>query len=139
MPSSYLSYAVDFDGDGKRDIWNNETDAIGSVANYFKRHGWKRDFPVTLPAGGVDPHRHARFLNGKLKPAFTLGELRKAGMKFNDLINDRLKAALITLDTDKGKEYWLGLDNFYTITRYNHSPMYAMAVWQLGNAILEAP
>jgi len=76
---------------------------------------------------------------GKLKPAFTLGELRKAGVKFDDLINDRLKAALITLDTDKGKEYWLGLDNFYTITRYNHSPMYAMAVWQLGNAILEAP
>lgn len=137
MPSSYLAYAVDFDGDGKRDIWNNETDAIGSVANYFTRHGWKRDFPVTLPASGVDAKRHAPFLDGKLKPAFTLAQLRKAGIRFDDLINDQLKAALIELETDKGREYWLGLDNFYVITRYNHSPMYAMAVYQLGEAIRE--
>ena len=135
MPSSYLSYAVDFDGDGKRDIWNNETDAIGSVANYFARHGWKRDFPVTLPALGVDPDRHARFLNGKLKPAFTLKELREAGIRFDDPINEQLKAALLEFDTGQGREYWLGLDNFYVITRYNHSPMYAMAVWQLAESI----
>ena len=137
MPSSYLSYAVDFDGDGKRDIWNNENDAIGSVANYFARHGWKRDFPVVLPAGGVDPNRHAGFLTGELKPAHTLAQLREAGIRFDDMINDQLEAALIALETDKGNEYWLGLDNFYVITRYNHSPMYAMAVYQLGEAIRE--
>ena len=135
MPSSYLAYAVDFDGDGKRDIWKNETDAIGSVANYFARHGWKRDFPVTLPVDGVDPNHHASFLNGKLKPAFTLAQLREAGLRFDEAINDQLKAALIEFGTDSGKEYWLGLDNFYVITRYNHSPMYAMAVHQLGEAI----
>ena len=137
MPSSYLAYAVDFDGDGKRDIWNNETDAIGSVANYFARHGWKRDFPVTLPASGVDKEKHADFLTGKLKPTHTLAQLHEAGIRFDDLINDQLKAALIALKTDEGTEYWLGLDNFYVITRYNHSPMYAMAVYQLGEAIRE--
>lgn len=135
MPSSYLAYAVDFDGDGKRDIWKSETDAIGSVANYFANHGWKRDFPVTLPAQGVDPVDHAPFINGGLKPAFTLAQLRKAGLHFDDAINDQLKAALIELRTDSGKEYWLGLNNFYVITRYNHSHMYAMAVHQLGEAI----
>ena len=135
MPSSYLEYAVDFDGDGRRDTWKNETDAIGSVANYFARHGWKRDFPVTLPAKAVDPKRHARFLDGGVKPAFTLAELRDAGIRFDELVNDQLKAALIGLETEEGMEYWLGLDNFYVITRYNHSPMYAMAVYQLGEAI----
>jgi len=135
MPSSYLEYAVDFDGDGKRDIWKNEADAIGSVANYFARHGWKRDFPVTLPAEGVDPARHARFLTEDPRPVFTLGELRRAGIRFDDLINDDLKAALIELETEQGREYWLGLHNFYVITRYNHSPMYAMAVHQLGEAL----
>lgn len=138
MPSSYLAYAVDFDGDGKRDIWNDATDAIGSVANYFARHGWKRDFPVTLPAQGVDPRRHARFLDGDLKPTFTLAELRRAGIRFDRLVNDQLKASLVTLETDAGAEYWLGLNNFYVITRYNHSPMYAMAVYQLGEALAES-
>ena len=134
MPSSYLEYAVDFDGDGHRDIWKNETDAIGSVANYFARHGWKRDFPVTLRAKGIDPKRHARFLEGGIKPAFTLKELRQAGIRFDDLVNEALRAALIRLETDQGDEYWLGLNNFYVITRYNHSPMYAMAVYQLSQA-----
>jgi len=138
MPSSFLAYAVDFDGDGKRDIWNNETDAIGSVANYFKRHGWKRDFPVVLPAQGVDPKRHRAYLDGGLKPRHTLAELRRAGIQFDDLINDQLEAALIELETDQGKRYWLGLDNFYTITRYNHSPMYALVVHQLSQAIAKA-
>ncbi len=135
MPSSFLAYAVDFDGDGRRDIWTSETDAIGSVANYFARHGWKRDFPVVLRAEGVDPERHRRFLEGGLKPAFTLAELRAAGIRFDDMVNDRLKAALVRLKTDDGAEYWLGLNNFYVITRYNRSPMYAMAVHQLGEAL----
>ncbi len=135
MPSSYLAYAVDFDGDGKRDIWKNEIDAIGSVANYFARHGWKRDFPVALRARGVDPERHAAFLQAGLKPTFTLEKLQAAGIEFDGDINPRLQAALIALKTDQGAEYWLGLNNFYVITRYNRSPMYAMAVYQLARAI----
>lgn len=135
MPSSYLAYAVDFDGDGKRDIWHNPTDAIGSVANYFARHGWQPGQPVTAP---LEPpaQEHKRFINGKLKPAFTLDELRRAGLRFDPELPDTLRTAIIELETKKGKEYWLGLENFYTITRYNHSPMYAMAAYQLGERIL---
>ncbi len=136
MPSSYLAYAVDFDGDGKRDIWNNETDAIGSVANYFARHGWKAGQPVTTPVSGVkDIHR--KFLDAGLKPRFTLGQLRQAGLSLDPALGDDLATALVKLVTDKGPEYWAGLNNFYVITRYNHSELYAMAVYQLGERIRE--
>lgn len=136
MPSSYLAYAVDFDGDGKRDIWNNETDAIGSVANYFARHGWTKGLPVTAPIQSV-PKDLKKYLKAGLKPAFTLGEFKQAGMKVPAGLDDRLEAALIKLVTDKGPEYWAGLKNFYVITRYNHSEMYAMVVYQLGERIHE--
>lgn len=134
MPSSYLAYAVDFDGDGKRDIWNNETDAIGSVANYFARHGWKKGLPVTaqLSLVAVEPKK---FLRKSSKPGFTLGEFRKAGIKVPENLDDDLETALIKLVTDKDVEYWAGLRNFYVITRYNHSDMYAMAVYQLSERI----
>ncbi len=134
MPSSYLAYAVDFDGDGKRDIWNNETDAIGSVANYFARHGWKRDLPVTAALASV-PDNSQEYLKAGLKPSFSLGEFRKAGMKVAEELPDSLKTALIKLELDDTVEYWAGLENFYVITRYNHSEMYAMAVHQLGERI----
>ncbi len=137
MPSSYLAYAVDFDGDGKRDIWNNETDAIGSVANYFARHGWKVGQPVTTPVSGVKDI-HQKFLDAGLKPRFTLGQLRKAGLSLDPALGDNLATALVKLVTDKGPEYWAGLNNFYVITRYNHSELYAMAVYQLGERIREA-
>jgi len=136
MPSSYLAYAVDFDGDGKRDIWNNETDAIGSVANYFARHGWVQGLPVTARLGSV-PKDPKKYLQPGLKPAFTLGELRKAGITVPSDLEDDLETALIKLVTDQGAEYWAGLKNFYVITRYNHSEMYAMAVYQLGERIHE--
>jgi membrane-bound lytic murein transglycosylase B len=136
MPSSYLAYAVDFDGDGKRDIWNNETDAIGSVANYFARHGWTKGLPVTAPIQSV-PKDPKKYLKAGLKPTFTLGEFKRAGMNVPAGLDDSLEAALIKLVTDKGAEYWAGLKNFYVITRYNHSEMYAMVVYQLGERIHE--
>ncbi|HDK37737.1 MAG TPA: lytic murein transglycosylase B [Thiolapillus brandeum] len=136
MPSSYLAYAVDFDGDGKRDIWNNETDAIGSVANYFARHGWQKGLPVTALLKSV-PANPSKYLQAGLKPKFTLGEFRKAGMVVPPALDDDLKSALIELKTNAGPEYWAGLENFYVITRYNHSEMYAMAVYQLSERIRE--
>ncbi|WP_456380051.1 lytic murein transglycosylase B [Thiolapillus sp.] len=134
MPSSYLAYAVDFDGDGRRDIWNNETDAIGSVANYFARHGWKQGLPVTaaVEAAPVDVEK---YLEAGVKPRFTLGELRKAGAVVAPALDDALETALIRLETDQGEEYWAALKNFYVITRYNHSELYAMAVYQLSERI----
>jgi membrane-bound lytic murein transglycosylase B len=137
MPSSYLAYAVDFDGDKHRDIWNNETDAIGSVANYFARHGWKTGLPVAAPVSGIDK-KHQPFIDAGLKPEFTLGKLRQAGLSIDPALGDELDTALIKLVTEKGPEYWAGLNNFYVITRYNHSELYAMAVYQLGERIREA-
>ncbi len=134
MPSSYLAYAVDFDGDGKRDIWNNETDAIGSVANYLARHGWEKGLPVTAEFDSV-PANPKKYLEAGVKPSFTLGELRKAGMAVEPGLDDALEAALIRLETDQGEEYWAALKNFYVITRYNHSELYAMAVYQLSERI----
>ena len=134
MPSSYLNYAVDFDGDGKRDIWNNETDAIGSVANYFARHGWTQGDPVTRQVNGVT-QQHQRFVDAGMKPSNRIATLRKAGIDTGKDLPDDMLSSLIELETDAGKEFWLGLPNFYTITRYNHSNMYAMAAYQLSERI----
>ena len=129
ISSSYRHYAIDFDGDGKRDLWNNTEDAIGSVANYFKVHGWKPGAPVVIRArvnGQIEESRN------QLKPHTRIAELAKLGVQPMSKIDGQDKATVITLKGKKGKEYWLGLDNFYVITRYNHSAMYAMAVYQLS-------
>ena len=129
ISSSYRHYAVDFDGDGKRDLWNNTADVIGSVANYFDVHGWKTGGQVVIPArinGSIEETRN------KLKPHTRIADLVAEGVIPNTAVGDDEKATVITLKGKKGKEYWLGLDNFYVITRYNHSALYAMAVYQLS-------
>jgi membrane-bound lytic murein transglycosylase B len=134
MPSSYRAYAIDFDKDGHRDIWTNPTDAIGSIANYLAVHGWKPGESIVhrtelnraLPEG----------VNGTdLKPAFTREELAVAGFSLAQLPAGSDKLSVIGLTQAEGEEYWLGRQNFYAITRYNHSRMYAMAVYQLAEAI----
>jgi membrane-bound lytic murein transglycosylase B len=134
MPSSYRAYAIDFDKDGHRDIWTNPTDAIGSIANYLAVHGWKPGESIVhrtvlnnaLPEG----------INGTdLKPAFTREELAVAGFSLAELPAGSDKLSVIGLTQPEGEEYWLGRQNFYAITRYNHSRMYAMAVYQLAEAI----
>ena len=136
IASSYRNYAVDFDGDGRRDLQNSTADSIGSVAAYFKRHGWRRGAPVTSRARGVGrEHRH--FIEAGMKPSLTIGELAAAGIEpeLDDLPADAM-SSLIELQGTEASEYWLGLDNFYVITRYNHSNLYAMAVYQLSREIL---
>ncbi len=134
MPSSYRAYAVDSTGDGKRDIWNNWTDVAGSIANYFLEHGWKTDEEVVAQATtgtnwSGSPPRNI------LKPEDTVSSLSKKGVMFcTNLPNDDI-AQLITLDGANGSEYWVGFHNFFVITRYNHSAMYALAVHQLGQEI----
>lgn len=136
MPDSYRYYAVDFDGDGKRDIWNNDVDAIGSVANYFRKHLWQPGQPVTTRVGNVN-QSHQPLVKAGMKPSLTIGQLREAGIQVASDYDDALATSLIELQNAAGKEYWAGLNNFYSITRYNHSNMYAMAVYQLAQAILE--
>jgi len=129
ISSSYRQYAIDFDGDGKRDLWNSTADVIGSVANYFKVHGWKNGGLVVVPArvkGQIEETRN------KLKPHTSIADLANKGVVPEVAVDNDAKATVITLKGKRGKEYWLGLDNFYVITRYNHSALYAMAVYQLS-------
>ena len=134
IPSSYRAYAVDFDGDGKIDIVNNPVDAIGSVANYFKRHGWRAGGPVVSGAV-LKKNADTSLFNAGLKPTKTVLELSKAGIGSDRALPPELKATAMKLDGDEGDEYWIGLKNFYVITRYNHSAMYAMAAYQLSQLI----
>ena len=136
ISSSYRHYAVDFDGDGNRDLLTNPVDAIGSVANYFKQHRWKTGEPVASVARViVQPAKAnavASIVNQGLKPTLTIQEIKQAGLLPDALYPDNAKATAMELEGDEGIEYWVGLQNFYVITRYNHSPLYAMAVYQLS-------
>ena len=135
MPSSYRAYAVDFDGDSRRDLWQNPQDAIGSVANYLRAHHWRRGESITLPAR-VQGSGYRSLLSTKLqKPAHSVANMRSLGVTSKVPTDDNKPAILLELKGDRGLEYWLGFDNFYTITRYNHSPLYAMAVYQLSQEI----
>lgn len=134
IPSSFLAYAVDFDGDKKRDIWGNPVDAIGSVANYFARHGWRAGEPIisgVLLNGQVD----SEWFNQSLKPELTLGEWRQRGVVAKSEVADDQLATLMRMSSEQGDQYLLGLHNFYVITRYNHSRLYANAVRELSEAI----
>ncbi len=134
IPSSYRHYAIDFDGDGVADIVNNPVDAIGSVANYFRAHGWKPGELVTTTAQ-VSSKYNLDVANKKLKPAHTVAELKQHGYQPTALVSEEAMATAMRLKGDKGVEFWLGLDNFYVITRYNHSRLYAMAVYHLSETL----
>ncbi len=137
IPSSYRHYAIDFDDDGKRDIWENNKDVIGSVANYFSRHGWQRNQLVTVKVSDVNS-QHQSFVDAGMKPSLSVGRLREAGIGIDEKVRPSMTTSLVELVTDNGNEYWAGLHNFYVITRYNHSNMYAMAVYQLSQEIKKA-
>ncbi len=134
MPSSYREYAVDFDGDTKRDIWTNPDDAIGSIANYLKRHGWVAGESIAHKAS-LSREEPVAFLEKGYKPTLTREELAAAGVSLKTLPYANDKIALISLTQEDGEEYWLVRQNFYSITRYNHSRMYAMTVKQLAELI----
>jgi membrane-bound lytic murein transglycosylase B len=135
IPSSYRRYAVDFDGDRLTDLWHNPGDAMASVANYLKIHGWETGRPVAIRTQ-IGGWGYAQFLDGKLEPKIELTRLKQAGITPVTEIQGNPLVALIALETETGGyEYWLGLKNFYVITRYNRSPLYAMAVYQLAQAI----
>ena len=127
MPSSYKQYAVDFSGDGHINLWD-PVDAIGSVANYFKAHGWVKGDQVAVMANGQAPG-----LPNGFKTKYSISQLAAAGLTPQQPLGNHQQASLLRLDVGTGYQYCL--PNFYTITRYNHSTHYAMAVWQLGQAV----
>lgn len=134
IPSSFRKYAIDFDGDGKRDIWKNPTDAIGSVASYFAEHGWVEGAEVVSPAKVVKEINKDWYNNG-LDLKLTIREWHARSIQGGTGLNLADKATLMRLDSNKKEQYWFGLQNFYVITRYNRSRFYAMAVYQLSQLI----
>ena len=135
MPGSFRAYAMDFDGDGHIDIWTNPVDAIGSVASYFKRHGWVSGESVVSRAQVKGEQADSGLTQG-LDPVKTVGELRTLGWSSADVLRDDIPVTAFRFDGAEGQEYWMGLPNFYVITRYNRSAMYAMAVHQLSGELI---
>jgi len=140
ISSSFRRYAIDFNNDGKRDIWNNTTDMIGSVANYFKVHGWQPQQNIIINTK-ISGDQIDSLLKQGIKPKHSLKELTARGVVYKhnaaENIPENTKAALIKFDMEKEPVYRLGFKNFYVITRYNHSPLYAMAVVELSEAIIK--
>ena len=130
MPSSFLQWAVDFNGDGRRDLWNPE-DAIGSVANYFAQHGWQPGQPVTTPLQS----KGAVSLESGIETKYSLAVLQQAGLKPVSPCHGQDHLCLLQLRHANHDQYLIGHPNFYAITRYNHSTYYAMAVHELAQAI----
>lgn len=134
MPNSYRNYAVDFDGDEFADIWTNPTDAIGSVANYFTKHGWKKDQPVATRAH-IEGEVSEEGLNKMKRPTMTIAELSAMGYQPVEKFDSETTAFPMRFKAKYGDEYWIGLHNFYVIGRYNPRTKYAMAVYQLSEII----
>ena len=132
ISSSYRAYAIDFDGDGRRDLIGSAVDAIGSVANYLAQHGWQKQGKVAVAV--QVPEQVPQFPQG-LKPNLPIGTMRRAGIEIGQGISDHEKGRFIVLETATGRGYWVGFQNFYAITRYNPSTLYAMAVHTLSVAI----
>ena len=133
MPSSYRAYAVDGDGDGKRDLFGSLPDIFASIANYFVAHGWKAGEPVALPAtrtGGT-----AEFVPDGMEAKFSLPDLAEKGYRPIEAVGHAADATVLNLDGIDGREHWITFKNFYVISRYNRSPLYSLAVYQLSQAI----
>ena len=148
ISSSYRKFAVDADGDDHIDLWKNNADIIASVANYFAVHGWKTGEPVAVQASNVDKEKHSPLFYSEgdrpLKevidpedlPNHSLSELTGAGIRLEKALDGGAIAYLMPFEATEGQfEYWAGMHNFYVITRYNRSPLYAMAVYQLSREI----
>ena len=133
ISSSYRKYAVDFDDSGARDLWQSIPDIIGSVANYFKAFGWQPGQPVVARAQVSG--EEFKGLIGGIMPNATLASLKQKGVTVAENIAADQQAVLLEYQGEASPEYWIGLQNFYVITRYNRSPLYAMAVYQLAQEI----
>jgi peptidoglycan lytic transglycosylase B len=134
MPSNYRRFAVDFDANGARDILESPGDSIGSVAVYLKEHGWEAGAPVADDAN-LEGTRYFWIEKLGIKPALSVRELARYGIFPRRDENTERRAALISLEGEYGPFYRLGYNNFYVITRYNHSKRYAMVVYELGERI----
>jgi membrane-bound lytic murein transglycosylase B len=137
MPTSFRRFAVDGDGDGTRDLWNDWADVFASVGNYLKEHGWRAGEPV-MTAADVTGAKLDGLDMTSLAMKDTVGSLRQRGIRFQTSLSDDTPATLVPLAVGFGTEYRVGFANFLAITRYNRSLMYASAVSDLADAIATA-
>lgn len=136
MPSSYQNFAVDYDQDQQRDIWKNPSDAIASVANYFLKHQWIAGETVFIPViASNDSYKSV--LSKSLEPDLVLADVQRLGIQGAENLPTAAKVKLLAFEQEGAEDLWLGLHNYYVITRYNHSPLYALAVFQLSQAIAQ--
>lgn len=131
IASSYRSYAVDFDGDGQANLFDSIPDIFASVANYFVKHGWRANEPVAGPLTPLENNSIDK-LNPGVKLDYKWSDLAQSGLYSKTKLDPDTAVALVKLEQKNAPEYWVGLQNFYVITRYNHSELYAMAVYQLS-------
>jgi membrane-bound lytic murein transglycosylase B len=136
MPSSYRHYAVDFYNKGIIDLCGNHADAIGSVGNYLKKHGWQRAQGVAVPASLDEACEVSSLKRKDYKPCYAMAELAQYGIHSSSPLHD--KVSFISLEGKNGQEYWLGLQNFYVISTYNNSEHYVMAVNTLAQKLERA-
>lgn len=134
IPSSYRNFAVDGDRDGRRNLLNDWDDILASIANYFVRHDWQAGQPIATRA---ELARDAARPTGPTELALkdTVASLARQGVQFTTDLPATAPALLVTLQGEDGDEYWVGFQNYFAITRYNRSTMYALAVFQLSEAI----
>lgn len=130
MPSNYLKYGVDFNHDRKIDLLHSKVDTIGSVANYLSKFGWKRDEPIS-----VRVKFNSDECPGNIRGSHTVTQWRTGGFETENQITGNFPARLIDFTVGDDKEFWLGFNNFDTITHYNNSDYYAMSVLQLAQAL----
>lgn len=135
MPSSARTYAVDFNRDKRRDILQNHADVMASVGNYLARYGWKTGQPIAYPVTASGEKYQRALLSKTLAPDLSLAQLQALNVVLPAKIDLKLRAKLLRFEQERAASLWLGLNNFYVITRYNHSALYAMAVYQLSAAI----
>jgi len=136
MPGSIRRFAVDLDGDGEIDLRSNPADAIGSVASFLAEHGWRTGEPVRFEMLFDSESRLAPLVEAGIRPRFTIGELAEYGVASAEPVSVEMPLALIDLPNgDDAPSYYLGAQNFFTITRYNRSSFYAMAVYELARAL----
>ena len=134
MPSSYRAYATSFEGGSAPDIWDDVADAISSVGNYLKAHGWRAGDGVVVDA--IADEAEPEIFDTGLKPSLSVAELALAGVRPVEALMPSTVVTPLRLEEQNGPRHWLGLQNLYVITRYNHSAMYAMAIWELSQALV---
>lgn len=139
MPSSFHQYAVDWNGDGHRDIWRNAGDTLASVANYMKQHGWQSGAPIAVQVSMQPTPQLLQIIDEPTSLKYTAGQLRQLGVVIPAQIGNQEKGILYRLEISPGVyDYWFGLNNFYTVWQYNHSRHYVAAVRQIANNLADA-